>query len=963
MSRIPRVLAAAVVVVTLALITSGTLFCRAQERLLRQQVEGRLAAIARLKVDQIAAWRTRRLDGGAELVEQPVLGRRIARWLVNPRVGDREALLAEFRVLQRHDDYADVLLVDENGRVCLSLSGRSRTHENVAQVLAAALRDGRPALTELHTEVDDPRPKIAVVAPLFAGDGQAPRPLGAVILVTDARQFLYPLIQSWPMPSKTAETLLVRRDGDHALFLNDLRHRADTALKLRIPLSRTEVPAVMAVLGKEGVVEGVDYRGVDVVSVLQVIPNSAWFMVAKVDAAEAFAGWHSRSAFILVLLLGLVVLTGVIGLVVWERREKAHYRDLFEAEAARRQSEERHRITLMSVGDGVIATDAEGRVEVINPVAKTLTGWATEDVRGKPVGEVFRIVNEDTRQPMESPVSRVLREGRVAGLANHTVLLAKEGTERPIADSAAPIRDEQGAITGVVLVFRDQTEERAAQKALMVSESRYRRLFETAKDGILILDADSGLIVDVNPFLVDLLGYSFESFRGKELWEIGLFKDIMASKAMVRELQGVGYIRYESLPLKTRDGRPIEVEFVSNVYRADGARVIQCNIRDITDRKRAEESLQESEAQFRAMFETASIGMAQADVRTGQFLRVNDKLCAITGYAAEELLRLHVPEITHPEDREQDWQLFERVVRGDAPDYRMEKRYVRKDGRLVWVNVNMTVIRGADGQPLRTMAAIEDIADRKRLEQERIELEAQLRQQQKLEALGTLAGGVAHEINNPIAGIMNYAQLIVDTVTPESRAAEYAGEIVHETERVATIVRNLLQFARQESQAHSFARIADIVEQTLSLCRAVLRRDQITLTVDVPDDLPALKCRSQQIQQVLMNLLTNARDALNAKYPGYHADKTIRVSARPFEQAGRPWLRLTVADQGTGISPEVQARIFDPFFTTKPRDKGSGLGLSISHGIVQGHHGVLHFETTPGTGTQFHLDLPVEEEE
>jgi PAS domain S-box-containing protein len=385
-----------------------------------------------------------------------------------------------------------------------------------------------------------------------------------------------------------------------------------------------------------------------------------------------------------------------------------------------------------------------------------------------------------------------------------------------------------------------------------------------------------------------------------------------------------------------------------------------CVNQDITERKRAEKALRQSEEQFRAMFETASIGMAQADVHTGQWLRVNDRLCAITGYAAEELFRLRLSEITYPEDRERDWEAFERVVRGDAPDYRMEKRYVRKDGTLVWVNVNMTVIRDADGQPLRTMATIEDISDRKRLEQERIELEAQLRQQQKLEAIGTLASGVAHEINNPIAGIMNYAQLIVDKVEPKSQAAEYAGEIVHETERVATIVRNLLQFARQETQTHSPARLADIVGQTLSLLRAVLRRDQITLTVDVPADLPLLTCRSQQLQQVLMNLLTNARDALNERYPGYHADKTIQVRVRPFETGGRRWLRITVADQGNGIPAAVRERIFDPFFTTKPRDQGTGLGLSISHGIVKDHHGVLHFETEMGVGTRFHMDLPVD---
>ena len=834
MTRFPYMLTAALVAVILALLTGGVMFYRAQEQQVRQQVEERLTAISRLKVDQIAAWRAERLDEGAKLIDRPLLVRQMARWLTNPRIDDQEALLAEFRVLQRHDGYFDILVLDQNGRVRLSLSGRFRGIETETQALVAARRDGRPVLTDLHTEADDSSPHISVVVPVFAGDGQARRPLGAVILLTDARRFLYPLVQSWPTPSATAETLLVRRDGGDVLFLNDLRHRADTALTLRIPLSQTNVPAVMAVQGKEGIVEGLDYRGARVVSVLQPIPNSPWFIVAKVDTAEAFAGWRTQSRLILALVLGLVIVTGVGGLVIWQRNEKTHYRALFRAEAARRQSEERHRITLMSVGDGVISTDTEGRIEAINPVAEILTGWAGADARGRSLDEVLRIVNEETRQPVESPVARVLREGRVVGLANHTVLLARGGTERPIADSGAPIRDEDGSLTGVVLVFRDQSKERAFQKGLTTSESRYRRLFETARDGIFLLDASSGEITDANPFLLELLGYSREEILGRRLWEISPFRDIAANQEAFQELQAMEFVRYEHLPLETRVGKAVDVEFVSTVYRVNNHRIIQCNIRDITNRKR--------------------------------------------------------------------------------------------------------------------------------LEGERVAMEARLRQQQKLEAIGTLASGVAHEINNPINGIMNYAQLIADTAPAGSQTAGYTAEIVKETERVATTVRNLLQFARQEPQTYSLARPADIVEQTLSLFRAVLLRDLITLTVDVPADLPALKCRSQQLQQVLMNLLTNARDALNEKYPSYHKAKTLRVSVAPFDHDGRRWLRLTVADQGPGIPPEIQARIFDPFFTTKLRDKGTGLGLSISHGIVQDHHGVLHFETELGAGTQFHLDLPVEEE-
>jgi signal transduction histidine kinase len=151
-----------------------------------------------------------------------------------------------------------------------------------------------------------------------------------------------------------------------------------------------------------------------------------------------------------------------------------------------------------------------------------------------------------------------------------------------------------------------------------------------------------------------------------------------------------------------------------------------------------------------------------------------------------------------------------------------------------------------------------------------------------------------------------------------------------------------------------------VINQTLSLIRMVIRRDQITLQVELPPDLPEIKCRSQQIQQVLMNLLTNARDALNQRYSGHHDDKVIRLSSQPFERENRRWVRITVEDHGAGIPVEVQGRIFDPFFSTKTRHEGTGLGLAISHGIVKDHHGRLWFETAVGEGTKFHVELPVD---
>ena len=190
-------------------------------------------------------------------------------------------------------------------------------------------------------------------------------------------------------------------------------------------------------------------------------------------------------------------------------------------------------------------------------------------------------------------------------------------------------------------------------------------------------------------------------------------------------------------------------------------------------------------------------------------------------------------------------------------------------------------------------------------------LEEQLIQSQKIESIGTLAGGIAHEINNPINGIMNYAQLILDQIKNEGAVMEFAREILHETNRVADIVRNLLTFARHEKQSHSPAQFSDIVSSVLSLVRTVLRHDQIDFQLQVQEDLPNIKCRSQQIQQVLMNLITNARDALNEKYPGYNSKKVLRLSVKRIEKQGRKYVRSTIEDSGAGIQPDNLDRIFD----------------------------------------------------
>ncbi len=372
-------------------------------------------------------------------------------------------------------------------------------------------------------------------------------------------------------------------------------------------------------------------------------------------------------------------------------------------------------------------------------------------------------------------------------------------------------------------------------------------------------------------------------------------------------------------------------------------------------RIKAEEELRESEKKYRSLFAQIADPIFIFDKEKYYFLDCNQSALNRYGYTLEELRQM-TPQDLHPQE-----DLLEVEKNINDEDNTLEHSYlhVTKGGEPIRVEVNTAPIE-YEGQ-VAWISIVRDITERVRAQEEKQQMEVHLRHGQKLESIGTLAGGVAHEINNPIMGIMNYAQLIGERLEPsQKQLSEFSSEIIHETKRVAEIVHNLLTFARQEKQSHSPAQMVDIMNGTLTLIRTIIKRDQITLEVNVPNDLPKIKCRSQQIQQVLMNLLTNARDTLNERYPEYNPDKIINISVKLFEKEGRRWLRTTVEDHGAGIPVEIRERIFDPFYTTKDRTTGTGLGLSISLGIVQDHHGKLTFESEEGKGTRFYLDLPVD---
>ena len=278
-----------------------------------------------------------------------------------------------------------------------------------------------------------------------------------------------------------------------------------------------------------------------------------------------------------------------------------------------------------------------------------------------------------------------------------------------------------------------------------------------------------------------------------------------------------------------------------------------------------------SEQKYRAMFDQAASGICMCTLE-GTYIDANKTFCDMIGYDLSELKQKTFLDITVPEDVEKSSDYYKDLLLAGNKNEVMEKRYYKKDGSICYVNISGSVVKDANSAQPYAVITVQDITDKKKLEDRKLIIESKLRNQQKLESIGTLAGGVAHEINNPINGVMNYGQLILDC-EPDDEIKQYAQEIIKESDRISAIVSNLLQFSRHETTTVSPCRIEDVINDTVMLIKTLIKNDQIDLDVSIAKDLPDVKCISQQIQQVIMNLLTNARDELNDKYEGYHEDK------------------------------------------------------------------------------------------
>jgi len=544
-----------------------------------------------------------------------------------------------------------------------------------------------------------------------------------------------------------------------------------------------------------------------------------------------------------------------------------------------------------------------------------------------------------------------------------------DGTLRYVQSAAAAVIDEQGRPVRLVGMNIDVT---AQQHAEHENKKLVHDLGERVKE-VRLLHAVARLLQTDRPFNLDLLrelvhllppAWQYPecceariACSGLERTTPGWRNSVWKQAASFTTGSGMGVIEVVYLLEQPPEAEgPFLAEERALIDSL--AEMLEAHL----EHRRALEALTRREAEFRSIFEHVAVGIALVDPK-GHVVACNPALESFLGYAQTELTKLTFADFTYREDAAIDQESYRSLLAGERNSYQMEKRYVRSDGRVVWGLLTVSLVQGSG--PQYAIGMVEDITAKKQAEVDQRKLESQLRQSQKMQALGTLAGGIAHDFNNILTAIVGNAHLAVSDLEPEHPAQISLAEIAKAGTRAIELVKRILMFSRQQDATRVVTPLQPVIEEALKLLRASLPA-MIHIRSSYADDLPKVSADATQIHQIVMNLGTNAAHAMSEKGGLIKIELDHLVvdehlaSTSPDLHPGH-YVRMVLSDTGCGMSREIMDRIFEPFFTTKGPKQGTGLGLSVVHGIIKNHEGAISVYSEPGKGTAFRIYLPVAE--
>jgi two-component system NtrC family sensor kinase len=594
--------------------------------------------------------------------------------------------------------------------------------------------------------------------------------------------------------------------------------------------------------------------------------------------------------------------------------------------------------------DGIIVFDEDSRIEFANQMASEIVGLSKDQILGR---EFFSLIGKRDEEFLEEMVMR--GEGLGQKVCTEMSICPPEGPIKESEVCIAPTQSEDGRIKTYAYI-RDITERKKFEKELKESEEKYRNLFERVRHGLFI-SSKEGKFIDCNPALLEMVGYkNKEGFLGIDITK-DLYVNLEDRKAFQILIEEQGYVKDFEVEFKKKGGEKITVLLTAHVKKDEKGRITGyegINI-DISERKRMERKLKEANEFLTNLIESSVDGIIVTDTK-GNILIFNKGAENILGYKSEEVVgKMNIRSVYPPGVAKE---VMEKLK---SPDYGGIGKLTsfpivhrRKDGELIEGDLSASLIYDEKGNEIGSVGIFKDLRERLRIERELREMQQALLQSEKLAAMGRLTSQIAHELNNPIYGIMNTLELLKTEIPPESKRRRILELSLSETQRLAEMLRNMLSFSKPEEEKRKPIKINELVEGILLMMERQMRESNIKVETYFDEGIPEVMASTNQMRQVMLNLIKNAKEAM---------PKGGTLTVRTTREDNK--VLIHIQDTGAGIPEEIRDKIFEAFFTTKQKVKGVGLGLSVCYGIIKDHGGEIKVESEVDKGTSFKIHLPI----
>jgi PAS domain S-box-containing protein len=595
--------------------------------------------------------------------------------------------------------------------------------------------------------------------------------------------------------------------------------------------------------------------------------------------------------------------------------------------------------------DGIIVFDEDSRIEFANQMASEIIGLPKDHILGR---EFFSLIGKRDEEFLEEMVMR--GEGMGEKVCTEMSLHTSQDQVKASEVCIAPTRSEDGRIKTYAYI-RDITERKKFEKELKESEEKFRNLFERVQHGLFI-STQEGRFLDCNQAMLEMAGYP----NKEEFLKINIANNLYVNpedrEAFRRLVEQQGFVKDLEVEFKKKNGEKITVLLTAHVKRDEKGEVVRyegINI-DISDRKRMERELKEANDFLMNLIDSSVDGIIVTNMK-GDILLFNKGGENLLGYKSEEVVgKMHIRNIYPPGVAK------EVMDKLKSPDYGGIGKLTsfpivhrRKDGELIEGDLSASLIYDEKGNEIASVGIFKDLRERLRIERELQKMQEALLQSEKLAAMGRLTSQIAHELNNPIYGIMNTLELLKTEISPESKRRRILDLSLSEIQRLSEMLRNMLSFSKPEEEKRRPIKIDELIEGILLMMEKQMRESNIQVETSFDPDIPEIMASTNQMRQVMLNLIKNAKEAM---------PKGGTLFVKMSKEDDR--VLIHIQDTGIGIPEEIRDKIFEAFFTTKQKVKGVGLGLSVCYGIIKDHGGEIKVESEEGKGTTFIISLPIE---